>query len=472
MRGKEQQCGQNRRGAGADDEDGERAHRRRTAVRAGLLFAVEFLHRFLQPARRLQGINVKQRQRQPGKEQRHQHGNPRLLQNHLQVNLENAKDRAEQRHRRAHRQHIDADETVSAGGAGVFADHQTGDNRHQWVNAGGETDADAEQQDEWQRDEEMVVQLLHDGGRFITAGDNWRRGGCFRSNGRRGGETARAVARLKMELPLNGRVANQPLGAALQMQGQRLALHVGQAEAQGVAVNLLLAEKIVLMPLALWQRQRQRLAVQLRLQTMAVEVIAFRHLVMQVKLAVRAFLRIDEKRLVFRQDLVFLRLEQRRLRGRGNVGGFNICRRRPLRHDRLIGGDLGRRHLQRPRRRRITNNVFLAALRLQRKRVSAVAVAEGNRRRLMPHLRRPQIRVLLRLCRGARLLANHPAERSLDGIQIIAVGKMDGDFGAIAVGGRALMDFRLEYLLGRQRIGLRDSGSEKPKERKQIFHDA
>ena len=143
--GKEQQRGQNRGGAGADDEDGERAHRRRTAVRAGLLFAVEFVHRFLQPARRLQGIDVKQRQRQPGKEQRHQHGNPRLLQNHLQVNLDNAKDRAEQRHRRPHRQHIDADEAVGAGGAGVLADNETGDNRHQRIDAGGEADTDAKQ---------------------------------------------------------------------------------------------------------------------------------------------------------------------------------------------------------------------------------------------------------------------------------------------------------------------------------------
>ena len=155
--GKEQQRGQNRRGAGANDEDGKRAHRRRAGIGAGLLFAVELVHRLLQPARRLQGVNVKERQRQSGKEQRHQYGNPRFLQDDLQVYLEDAEDGTEQSHRRPHRQHIDADEAVGAGAAGILADDEAGHDGHQRIDAGGEADANAEQQDERQGDEEIVV---------------------------------------------------------------------------------------------------------------------------------------------------------------------------------------------------------------------------------------------------------------------------------------------------------------------------
>ena len=209
------------------------------------------------------------------------------------------------------------------------------------------------------------------------------------------------------------------------------------------------------MTLALRQRQHQRFAVQFRLQAVAVQIIAFRHLVLHMQHPLAVGLGRDEKRLIFRQDVVLRRLEQRRAGairrfsgsfcdGRRGSGFSRRCR------DQLRGG-----HLQRPGRRRITNDVLLAALRLQGEGFGAVMMGDGNGRRVMPDLRRAEVGVVLFLRRRARLFAVRAAERGLVGIQIIAVGKTDGDFGAVTVCGRALMDFRLEDFFRRQRVSVR-----------------
>ena len=249
---------------------------------------------------------------------------------------------------------------------------------------------------------------------------------------------------VKMELALQRRIANQPLGAALQMQGERAALRLRQAEAQFVAVNLLFAEKIILMTFALRQWQCQRFAVQFRLQAVAVQIIAVRHLIMHMQHSLAVGFRLDQKRLILRQNHILRRLEQRRA-GAVSRGGRSGRGRGQLR-----GG-----HLQRPGRRRITNDVLLAALRLQGEGFGAVVMRDGNRRRVMPDLRRAEVGVVLFLRRRARLFAVRAAERGLVGIQIIAVGKTDGDFGAVTVCGRALMDFRLEDFFRRQRVSVR-----------------
>ena len=236
------------------------------------------------------------------------------------------------------------------------------------------------------------------------------------------------------------------------MQGERAALRLRQAEAQFVAVNLLFAEKIILMTFTLRQRQCQRFAVQFRLQAVAVQIIAVRHLIMHMQHSLAVGFRLDQKRLILRQNHILRRLEQRRA---GAVCRFSsvCCNRRSggfSGRDQLRGG-----HLQRPGRRRITNDVLLAALRLQGEGFGAVVMGDGNGRRVMPDLRRAEVGVVLFLRRRARLFAVRAAERGLVGIQIIAVGKTDGDFGAVTVCGRALMDFRLEDFFRRQRVSVR-----------------
>ena len=419
-----------------------------------MLFAVELVHRFLQPARRLQGVNVKERQRQSSKKQRHQHGNPRFLQNDLQVYLEDAEDGTEQSHRRPHRQHIDADEAVGAGAAGVLADDEAGHDGNQRIDAGGEADADTEQQDERQGDEEIVVQFLHDAGRFIAAGG--RRGGLLCGDNRRGERARLGGLPVKMELALQRRIANQPLGAALQMQGERAALRLRQAEAQFVAVNLLFAEKIILMTFALRQWQCQRFAVQFRLQAVAVQIIAVRHLIMHMQHSLAVGFRLDQKRLILRQNHILRRLEQRRAGVVCRFAGSHFRNGRSgSGFSRRGRGKLCRRDLQRPSGRRITNDILLAALRLQGEGFGAVVMGDGNGRRVMPDLRRAEVGVVLFLRRRARLFAVRAAERGLVGIQIIAVGETNRDLGAVTVCGRALMNFRLEDFFRRQRVSVR-----------------
>ena len=387
------------------------------------------------------------------------------MQNHLQVNLEDAEDCTEQTHRRAHRQHVNADEAVGTGGAGVLADDEAGDDRHERVDAGGEADANTEQQNERQGDEKIVVQFLHDAGLRAVAGGGrgcWyfgriiRRGSCrIRLGDSRGKRACLGAVRVKMELALQRRITNQPLRTALQMQGERVALRLWQTEAQFVAVNLLFAEKIILMTLALRQRQHQRFAVQFRLQAVAVQIIAFRHLVLHMQHPLAVGLCRDEKRLIFRQDVVLRRLEQRRAGAIRRFSGSFCDGRRDSGFSRRCRGKLRGGDLQRPGRRRITNDILLAALRLQGESFGAVVVVHRNRRRMMPDLHRAKIRVVLCLGRGARLFAVCAAQRSLVGIQIITVGETDGDLSAITVGGRTLMDFRLEDFFRRQRVCVR-----------------
>ena len=240
------------------------------------------------------------------------------------------------------------------------------------------------------------------------------------------------------------------------MQGERAALRLRQAEAQFVAVNLLFAEKIILMTFALRQWQCQRFAVQFRLQAVAVQIIAVRHLIMHMQHSLAVGFRLDQKRLILRQNHILRRLEQRRAGVVCRFAGSHFRNGRSgSGFSRRGRGKLCRRDLQRPGRRRITNDVLLAALRLQGEGFGAVVMGDGNGRRVMPDLRRAEVGVVLFLRRRARLFAVRAAERGLVGIQIIAVGKTDGDFGAVTVCGRALMDFRLEDFFRRQRVSVR-----------------
>ena len=164
---------------------------------------------------------------------------------------------------------------------------------------------------------------------------------------------------------------------------------------------------------------------------------------MQGKFAA-CFRRAHGKGLVFRQHFLFARLEKLRP---GCSSGLGV---------------------QRPGRWRIAEDVFLTALRGQGEGMRSVVVAQGNGWRGVPDHHLPQIGVVFGFCGCAFFHARCAFQGGFVGIEVIACGKVDGDFGEVAVAVIQLMNGGFEDFFSGQRLGgmneEREQGGKQPQQ--------